>query len=708
MPKRPRPFDNQEYQFIKKFYDTLSGNDTIDYNLIEKKAEELDIENFVLRGFTTTRTQKEKLYFKNYYYQIIMSEDNFKENTWEYLNQLTNKFSKNDVDDDDNDFIDNKDDDFIDDEDEEEFGNMLSLFGFGFPKEDPFDLSRDKDFMKLNEDDKKKYQELLNQIKDNDDKSMLMRTLELNTSIKNKKAIMNKYLNYKQERDNGKLKNWLDHALALPFNNYNTNLNEKKDANKLLKEMKDKMDKVIFGNNKMKEAILLHFAEELKEGKPSGKSLALYGPPGTGKTTLIKEGVANCLDRPFSFISLGGCSDASFLEGHSFTYEGSMPGKIVEVLKKMNRLDGIIYFDELDKVSKTWKGDEIINLLIHIIDPSQNAHFNDKYLMELDLDLSKITFIFSLNDLENVNHILLDRLELISTDKLSVEDKIRIGKKYLLPELLKGKNIEFNKRILKDIIVNYTYEAGVRNYKRILAYLIRKINYLELTNQLNLTYPYTLTNELYQQLMSNYQKIEEDTGPKESLIGTIKGLYATTSGLGGILPIQAKLIPSTEMFKIVKTGNLGTDITESSDVALSVALNYLGEKGNLDKIKTKLDKSKLQGIHLHYPDQSTPVDGPSAGLAMTLLFLSILTNKKINHQIAITGEVDLNGNALPIGGLIDKLEGAKRAGVKTVYYPKANQNQIDLILKDYPKLVDDKFKIQSIERVYEIIDKVLL
>ena len=289
----------------------------------------------------------------------------------------------------------------------------------------------------------------------------------------------------------GKLEQWINNIVKIPFNNYislDLDFNsDKNDISNFIDNTKNIMDKAIYGHNEAKNHILQIIGKWIKNPKSQGNILAIQGPMGNGKTTLIKEGVAKAINRPFHFIALGGASDSSYLNGHSYTYEGSRWGRIVDILMQSKCMNPIIYFDELDKVSETFKGDEIIHMLTHLTDPSQNLHFQDNYFPGIDIDLSKVLFIFSFNDESKINKILKDRMYVINTDGFNNKDKIKISKDYILPELydvflLKDKII-FDDNILELIINNYTNnEKGVRNLKRCLETIFSKINIYYLSN----------------------------------------------------------------------------------------------------------------------------------------------------------------------------------------------------------------------------------
>lgn len=319
-----------------------------------------------------------------------------------------------------------------------------------------------------------------------------------------------------------KLSNWINYLMDIPWG-INKKLqvdNKPKKIAKFLENSRANMDTVIYGQNNTKDHIIQIISKMLSNPEKGGNVFAIYGSPGTGKTTIIKEGMAKALDIPFVFISLGGATDSSYLEGHNYTYEGSTPGKIIQEIKKAGCMNPIFYFDELDKVSKTTKGDEIINLLIHLTDTSQNTLFQDKYFSGIPIDLSNSIFIFSFNEISNINNILLDRMELIKVDNFKLEEKITIAKDYILPELLKNYNIKKNNIIFTDEMIKYIIEftnnneLGIRNIKRRFENIISKLNILILTNNksenihsnlnklININFPITITREIIDTLLN--------------------------------------------------------------------------------------------------------------------------------------------------------------------------------------------------------------
>ena len=435
----------------------------------------------------------------------------------------------------------------------------------------------------------------------------------------------------------------------------------------------------------------------------------------THNTSLIKEGIAKAMDKPFVFISLGGATDSSFLEGHSYTYEGSIYGRIANGLITSKCMDPIIYFDELDKISKSHKGDEITNLLVHLTDPVQNSHFRDKYFHGIDIDLSRATMIFSFNDPHNVNPVLMDRITTVETKYLMISQKIHIVNNYLLPEMMKDmglnpNDVNMNDETIRYIVNSYTNEGGVRKLKSILYNICRELNLANLTkdtiDSVKVTFPFTVEISHLKTLLRNKMEIEHDKVHDDDKSGIVNGLWANSLGQGGILSIETMLVPSSSALTVKATGHLEKVIKESTEVATSLAWSYLPED-----IKTKLLsnwKDRPMGIHIHCPDGATPKDGPSAGAALTLALYSILTGRKIKHDIAMTGEINLEGKVTAIGGLEEKLEGAKRAGVKLVLYPKENQKHINKIKERNVNLIDDNFRVISIETFDDVMKHALV
>ena len=428
-------------------------------------------------------------------------------------------------------------------------------------------------------------------------------------------------------------------------------------------------------------------------GESTGYCFGFEGPPGCGKTSLAKYGLANCLknengeSRPFAFIAMGGSSNGSTLEGHNYTYVGSMWGKIVDILMDKKCMNPIIFIDELDKISNTDHGREIVGILTHLIDSTQNDCFQDKYFNGIDLDLSKVLFIFSYNDPGAVDKILLDRIHRIKFKHISLDEKLVICKKYLLPELYKKMGlengvVELSEVNLTFIIEKYTCEPGVRKLKELLFEIIGEIN-LECikmktkSNNDSISLPIVITNEeIKMKYLRERHEVRVQQISAHSNVGIINGLWANAMGRGGIIPIEAHFFPCDRFFDLKLTGMQGDVMKESMNVAKTLAWSLLTE----DEMTRNLEmftKTKMQGIHIHCPEGATPKDGPSAGTAITCVLYSLLTNKKIDNRIAITGEINLQGHVTAIGGLDLKIMGGINGGVTTFIFPKDNKKDYD-------------------------------
>jgi len=550
-------------------------------------------------------------------------------------------------------------------------------------------------------------------------KPSLFKILNLPFSVEKKKELLSTLSSLNNGLgENFKLRNWLDNILKIPFGIYtgiNLNSVKKTKIKKFMKSLKTDMDNAVWGHDNAKQQILQIIGQKIRNPESKGSILGIWGPPGNGKTTLIKEGIAKAMRKPFVFISLGGATDASFLEGHSFTYEGSIYGRIARGIIESKCMDPIIYFDELDKVSNTYKGEEIINLLVHLIDPVQNSKFRDKYFHDLDIDLSKVTFIFSFNDPSKVNYILMDRITNVETKNITVAQKIYIANNYLLPNILtdiglKTTDIEIDQELILNIINNFTNEGGVRKLKKILYEICRELNVCNLVNNKisnkSIKFPYILKKDTLDKILNNHYKYSHDNIHNTSSIGIVNGLWANSLGQGGILPIETLLIPTKGFMEIKATGSLEKVIKESIDVALSVAWNKLED--NVKNIWIEKWKQNPECFHIHCPEGAVSKDGPSAGTAITLVLYSRLVNKEINNKIAMTGEINLRGEVTKIGGLEEKLTGAKRAGVEIVLIPHDNLEDLDKIKKRNINLFNNNFKIIPIKTFNDVLKLALI
>ena len=485
------------------------------------------------------------------------------------------------------------------------------------------------------------------------------------------------------------------------------------DIRKNIGSISTYLEEAIHGHKTAKRQIERIIAQWIS-GNNQGYCLGFEGPPGIGKTSFAKKGIANCLKdengcpRPFSFIALGGSSNASTIDGHNYTYVGSTWGKIVDILMESKCMNPIIFIDELDKVSKSEQGKEIIGVLTHLTDYTQNDGFQDKYFSGINLDLSKVLFIFSYNDVNNIDKILLDRIHRIKFDYMTTDDKVIIVQKYIFPELCERvglvNRLNISEEAIIYIIETYTSEPGVRKLKELLFEIVGEINVNALKNEQDIAFPYTITiDEISKIFLKNHHKINKVVIHKEPCVGCINGMWANSAAQGGILPIQVTYFPSNTPYDFKLTGMQGDVMKESMNVAKSLAFKLLLD---IDEINNCDDVCK-KAIHVHCPDGATPKDGPSAGTAITLAIYSLLANKKINNTIAITGEITLFGEITQIGGLDLKILGAYKANVKTVLYPQDNKCDFDKFIEKHGYVLDTMTFIPC-KNIYDILSTVFI
>lgn len=428
----------------------------------------------------------------------------------------------------------------------------------------------------------------------------------------------------------------------------------------------------------------------------------------THNTMLVQEGISRIMGKPFIYIPLGGCSDISYLTGFSYCWEGSHPGKIADSLMKAGVMDPVFYFDELDKVSSGWRGDEIINCLIQLVDIEQNSRYEDRYFQGIEMDLSRATFIFSYNDRSKISYILRDRITEIEVNNYKTADKINIAQKYMLPKIykdigLKSANIIFEEGLLDYIIENYTFEGGVRKFKQRLYEVLREINLRHISGKVAYKFPITITKKMIRNdLLLKFSPITPYTIHSKPVVGKINGMYATCAGTGGILPIEASYYPANKKFDFKITGMLGQMMEESVKVAITLAWYLVPQERKIELNKLWDTEGSTVGVHIHCPTGSNK-DGNSAGVALTMVILSLFTNKPIDNTVAMTGEVSLLGDVMEIGGLRDKLSGSKKEGIVKALYPTDNHKDIKRIRDDLPNLIDSTFTVKPISRIEQVI-----
>jgi len=516
--------------------------------------------------------------------------------------------------------------------------------------------------------------------------------------------------------DANMIQSYLDWVIEIPF----ATLAKKKLD---ILDVRRQLDKDHYSLEKPKDRIEEFFAVRellakrgIQEKSGRGAILCFAGPPGVGKTSLANS-IATALKRKLVRIALGGLEDVNELRGHRRTYIGAMPGRIVQGIIEAEQMNPVVVLDEIDKVNRSFRGDPTAALL-EILDPEQNNKFRDYYL-NFNLDLSKVIFIATANDVGSIPAPLRDRMEFIFLSSYTPQEKLEIMKKYLIPQEmkkhgLKSTEISFTKSGMETIIANYTRESGVRNLRRRVAEILRKVSKQLLIDSSLKKISITQKN-LPDYLEKKIFEIEERD--KNSVVGQVNGLAWTSVG-GDVLKIETIKIKGKGLLQI--TGSLGDVMKESARIALSVVKVLIDEKKlTIDNsqvpltLKEKEDKVKLEeseiyrryDLHVHVPEGATPKDGPSAGITMATAIASILSNKKVRSDIAMTGELTLTGKVLPIGGLKEKLIAAYKAKITTALIPKKNYEND---LKDIPEEVKTKMEIIPVTRVEEVLKHALL
>ncbi len=480
------------------------------------------------------------------------------------------------------------------------------------------------------------------------------------------------------------VRNYLDWIVSLPWG-------VKSRVKKNLTRAEEVLDADHYGLEKVKERIVEYLAVQARSTKVKGPILCLVGPPGVGKTSLGKS-VAKATGREFIRISLGGVRDESEIRGHRRTYIGSMPGKIIQAMKKAKTTNPLILLDEIDKMGQDFRGDPA-SAMLEVLDPEQNATFVDHYL-EVEYDLSNVMFLTTANTY-NMPAPLLDRMEIISLSGYTEDEKLEIATRHLLPKQVKNHNLKAREfavepEALTDVIRYYTREAGVRNLEREVAKLARKALTAILKGGEKSV---TVTRERLEEMLG-VRRYRFGLAESDDQIGVVTGLAWTSVG-GDLLSIEALRLPGKGRMKT--TGKLGDVMKESIDAASSYVRSIAPIIG--------VQPPKLDGwdIHVHVPEGATPKDGPSAGIAMVTSIVSVLTQTPVRRDIAMTGEVTLRGNVLAIGGLKEKLLAALRGGIKTVLIPQENEKD----LPEIPDNVKEGLEIIPVSHVSEVLAKAL-
>ena len=441
-----------------------------------------------------------------------------------------------------------------------------------------------------------------------------------------------------------------------------------------LKQARDILDRDHFGLEKVKERIIEHLAVLKLKGDMKSPILCLYGPPGVGKTSLGKS-IAEALGRKYERVSLGGLRDEAEIRGHRKTYIGAMPGRIIKSVKKAKSSNPVFVLDEIDKVTRDNHGDPS-SALLEVLDPEQNETFHDNYL-ELDYDLSKVMFVATANSLATIQPALRDRMEIIEINGYTIEEKVQIAKKHLLPKQLKSHGLKVEQFTLSDVILEkivdqYTRESGVRTLDKMISKMIRNV---AKSLAMDESFDYSPANKVVEKVLGA-PRFDRDRVIDNSVAGVVTGLAWTSVG-GDILFIESIL--SKGKGKLSVTGNLGKVMKESVTIAIEYLKAHASSYGILSETFDKWN------VHVHVPEGATPKDGPSAGITMFTSLVSSFTQRKVKEKIAMTGELTLRGKVLPVGGIKEKILAAKRSGINEILLSKQNRKDILEINEKYVK-----------------------
>ena len=481
-------------------------------------------------------------------------------------------------------------------------------------------------------------------------------------------------------------RSYLELILDLPWNEYTNDDFDLSKANKIL-------NRDHFGLEEVKKRIIEHLAVLKLKGDMKSPIICLYGPPGVGKTSLGKS-IAEALGRKYQRVSLGGLRDEAEIRGHRKTYIGAMPGRIIKAIKKAESSNPVFVLDEIDKVTRDSHGDPS-SALLEVLDPEQNEQFHDNYL-ELEYDLSKVLFVATANSLSTIQPALRDRMEIIEISGYTIEEKVKIAQKHLLPRQLKAHGVGKSKLVLSDnilekIVDQYTRESGVRGLEKMISKMIRyaaKSIALEEEYVINVDVPTV-------ELVLGPPKFDRDRFLDNSIPGVVTGLAWTSVG-GDILFIESSLSIGKGQLSI--TGNIGKIMKESA----TLSLEFLKANSSVYNIDSKLFQDT--NVHIHVPEGATPKDGPSAGITMFTSLVSAFTKRLVKDKIAMTGEITLRGKVLPVGGIKEKLLAAKRSGIKEIILSKQNEKDVKVINKQYLK----DMTFHYVDNMHEVISIALL
>ena len=481
-------------------------------------------------------------------------------------------------------------------------------------------------------------------------------------------------------------RSYLELILDLPWNEYTNDDFDLSKANKIL-------NRDHFGLEEVKKRIIEHLAVLKLKGDMKSPIICLYGPPGVGKTSLGKS-IAEALGRKYQRVSLGGLRDEAEIRGHRKTYIGAMPGRIIKAIKKAESSNPVFVLDEIDKVTRDSHGDPS-SALLEVLDPEQNEQFHDNYL-ELEYDLSKVLFVATANSLSTIQPALRDRMEIIEISGYTIEEKVKIAQKHLLPRQLKAHGVGKSKlvlsnTILEKIVDQYTRESGVRGLEKMISKMIRYA-----AKSIALEEEYIINVDVHTvELVLGPPKFDRDRFLDNSIPGVVTGLAWTSVG-GDILFIESSLSKGKGQLSI--TGNIGKIMKESA----TLSLEFLKANSNLYNIDTNLFQEN--NVHIHVPEGATPKDGPSAGITMFTSLVSTFTKRLVKDKIAMTGEITLRGKVLPVGGIKEKLLAAKRSGIKEIILSKQNEKDVKVINKQYLK----DMTFHYVDNMHEVISIALL